>query len=256
MWNPEIHFLSCYIVNEEGALTQPSAGSVQAVLEQCVREGNREKYEWDESGMIDGELELETVFWTRFTWEVLGQLEPPNEEHLRELLSGAVKWVKDTGTIPLRHTMMFWTSIGRVRLAPVSSSSGGAAEYYDVCPIDQVDEPLRLRSMAPVAMGRELYPKDSGEFYAAVMEIPEMMMELWTGDPSVEFEAVYAILILVNHELGFKRHALVSQNGPSVSQSRALLCWSKANKDGRVVMRMVLTVPQWKEIKAGWIGCM
>jgi hypothetical protein len=175
---------------------------MQAVLEQCVHEGNREKYEWDDSGLIDGELEPEKVVWTRFTLEHLGQVKPPNEEHLRELLSGAVKRLR--GTVPLQHLMMFWTSIGRVRLAPVASSLDGAGEAgplaeYDVCPIDQIDEALslRLRPMPPVMLGRELHTKHGGEFYAAVIEIPEMMMELWTGGPSVEFEAVYAILILV-----------------------------------------------------------
>ncbi|KAK4118039.1 hypothetical protein N657DRAFT_443281 [Parathielavia appendiculata] len=150
------------------------------------------------------------VVWTRATLKLVEQqLTPPCEDRLQELLRNAVELAR--GEVPLRHLMMFWTSVGKVRLTLHERHVDGDAETasvakFDVGPIiSPVNEDggrIRFRHTPPIMLSRELYKQHGGEFYAAVVEMPEMVVcpaETLREEEPI-FEAMLAILILVKQD--------------------------------------------------------
>jgi hypothetical protein len=120
-------------VDGEGALTQLSIGDVQAVLEFCVNEGINNKYDWSDIFPVD--IEPGMVVWTRATLKLVEQqLTPPCEDRLQELLRNAVELAR--GEVPLPDLMMFWTSIGKVRLTLHERHVDGDAETASVAKFD------------------------------------------------------------------------------------------------------------------------
>lgn len=204
-WRP---LLSCYGVDDKGALTQLAVGDVQAVLEFCVNEGMSNKY--GENDIFPVDIEPGMVVWTQATLKLVEQqLTPPCEDRLQELLRNAVELA--LGEVPLPHLIMFWTSIGKIRLTPHERDVDGDAETasvakFDIAPIiNPVNEDgrhIRFRHTAPIVVSHEIHKQYGGEFHAAVVEMPEMVFcpgETLREEEPI-FEPMLAILVLVKQD--------------------------------------------------------
>ncbi|KAG7290010.1 hypothetical protein NEMBOFW57_000002 [Staphylotrichum longicolle] len=203
-----LSFLDDIIHAFQGALTQLAVGDVQAVLVFCVNEGMSNKY--GENDMFPVDIEPGMVVWTQATLKLVEQqLTPPCEDRLQELLRNAVELAR--GEVPLPHLIMFWTSIGKIRLTPHERDVDGDAETasvakFDIAPIiNPVNEDgrhIRFRHTAPIVVSREIHKQYGGEFHAAVVEMPEMVFcpgETLREEEPI-FEPMLAILVLVKQD--------------------------------------------------------